>query len=325
MVIPSNPSLPSSMAAQLAYVEEKFASLKVEVMHEMVRDSFDRCQRGSSEDLEGGVFMPNDYFRLLNLHPLNTKTRIDWLMKRQAFYIGYAPIKNFEMVPTTSQISGVIPYHFAMKKGSVPSVALQALLSGPSLIGCGEAQAVVQAKALEKLVGVSAFNSLFFDSSETPFVIHSFISNYTHPLIDLAAVRDIRKGDYVAFTNVPIELYGRKHPWGESQAYNTICCGITDSKEPLFTGLGLPPNGLTQKEIGKRLLEDFNVRPLEGTMIPESVRRAAADIEAIAKQLSQYQLSKTEFEDLGGGGIVTCTRENMEGVVRFMQNQGLLP
>ena len=59
--------------------------------------------------------------------------------------------------------------------------------------------------------------------------------------------------------------YIKKHLHGDAQALNLVYVGNNEKQEPLFTGFGLNPKGLTLQEIAIHLLGEYNAPPLQAS------------------------------------------------------------
>lgn len=207
--------------------------------------------------LSGGIFYPEEYFHALKEAGL--EDRIEELRNLDAFFYGYAPPESFELLDVAKRTSGC--GLFVLKKGVLPSVALDKMAHGLSLMECRGVCDLVRYLAIKEVLGNEKFDLLF--SSDSPFSLTIGFGTWKDPLNFLvewinAEIPDpetIERGDLVYFRNLP--YYPLKHRLGMAQGFNTFCIDETVSSQK-FAALGLESEGLNPKQIFITLLDELN-------------------------------------------------------------------
>lgn len=188
-------------------------------------------------------------------------------------------------------------YYFIAKNIISASAALDVVIESknkPSIINCLTACEISQYAALRKALGLDRFNRLFSDAHGQPMVLSYRGSCEKQPLeyflkktksaeainrqiyknvngkeldlkelrIELSKIdsgkigkRIIKKGQFGNIENA--ERYNEKYPTGHWKCINITCIDDTSS-EQRFIGLGLNPNGETELQINKNLLDHYN-------------------------------------------------------------------
>lgn len=329
------------MPAQKLDAEVKPLTLKdvgtkvAAVMQEIARDNFNRMQ-GYAKDiklLSSGIFYPGAYAEALldadskfkdemiakgKKVPEKTSLmeRFEWLKKKDHFYKGFAP-KGFKHLTVPNFASGSYPCHLYAEKGLKPSEALEALQKGLSLLGCDTVIELSIYKVLQDILTKDKFDALFAFGESTQFFIGN--KNPRNPIFLLYTekipgddIRNAEVGDFVHFQN--IDAYKIKHVNGEAGGFNVICsvAGLV----PKFLGLGISPEGSTQREITETLLKEYNRDPFDDSVFfsPEII---AATAEKDSPTLKTHQLTTNTFKKKGGGKMVSNGRLNIKRLIQL--------
>jgi hypothetical protein len=316
------------MAAQIhmvsaEQVRAELVSKTVGYISAIVADSARRIERFrlDKELLNGGLFYGNSYLNALKV--LGQANRLEFFVKKGSFFHGYAPTKFFKMEEDLLSASGYASNRFVIKEGVSPSAAIEAMLTGPSFVGCGETCQLACLKALIDILGVEKFDMLYAADSSTPLTIQLNASgkwDSTQSLLNPKIMTEtIRKGDIVYFRN--ISLYSHKHINGEGSGYMTICCDETPGRET-FTALGLPPEGVSRKGVCHKLIEEFNAQPVGRDFVTkEAARKICSSYPPSelreSESLKDRQISETEFFMQGGGEIVGSFTLNAERIAQL--------
>jgi hypothetical protein len=278
------------------------------VIQEIVIDSKSRLDSGNLVPLSSGIFYPPDYFTALKVK--QQTARLDYLLSRDSFYNGYLNPKYFTLIENVHSSSGKQPLSFVLKEDVDPVEALQSVLKGLSLIGCGEVCQLAQYAAILDIIGAEKFRVLFSASSATPLMLGSSLKDNpigrfrTYIMKEDPKPTMIKKGDVVYFANVA--AYVTKHLWGPAQGYNTIC--VDDSIEPRFTTLGLPSEGVTPRQMQAILIQDYNSPCTYLECLSQRTKTAFLDrmgpaAVSLSKQLKDSQISVESFEKQQGGKL----------------------
>ena len=207
--------------------------------------------------LSGGIFYPEEYFHALKEAGL--EDRIEELRNLDAFFYGYAPSESFELLDVAQRTSGC--GLFVLNKGVLPSVALDKMAQGLTLMECRGVCDLVRYLAIKEVLGNEKFDLLF--SSDSPFPLTIGFATWKDPLnflvewikADIPDPQTIQRGDLVYFRNSP--NYRLTHPYGMAQGFNTFCIDETISTQK-FAALGLESQGLNPKQIFITLLDELN-------------------------------------------------------------------
>lgn len=247
---------------------EDFITLIVNIFRDIAADSYGRlnkCRTLSLSEikelgvLSGGIWYPHDYFNALKKFQLSE--RISWMLEGASFN-GYACRDSFELL-NDSKV--VFLNGFVIKKGVLPSEALQNLDRDICLSGCGVLCDIAANKALKQLLYSSKFDILFKDdfrlaADETSTVAKIFKS------VLVRTENEIKKGDIVYFSNT--STYLMKHPVGFFGGGNAICCQANPHR---YLRLGLPPEGVSRQEMEKNLWRELNADRVDDSFLPDHI------------------------------------------------------
>ncbi|CAF22918.1 hypothetical protein [Candidatus Protochlamydia amoebophila] len=220
--------------------------------------------------LDGGIWMPNAYFKALK--EKNQITRLRKMVSKNYFYHFYS--KDFEAIPSADAIhkTGFVKCQIRIKKGVSPSEALKSAQRGPTLVDCATVCQLGQYQALLEVLGEEKFNYLFGHETGSPLVLCSYaIDNPLMPFLTKYIIKNsekcpinevkLEKGWRVVFNNV--SKYNIKHGMrGDAVSFDVICLDPTPGQEK-FIGLGLKSEGITEKELEQVLIEEYNTKPID--------------------------------------------------------------
>ena len=157
-----------------------------------------------------------------------------------------------------------------LKSGASPSRGFQSFASSLSFLDCENIIHVAIALTLIDIFGEETFDRVFQNGIDLGIPGHLFFASFcdagTLPKIDsldfdFDAV--LKPGETFYLSNV--SHYSKKHPHGNAQGFNLVYLG-----ENRFTGLGLPPEGMTLREIAETLRAKYNETPIDPRiLLPE--------------------------------------------------------
>jgi hypothetical protein len=128
------------------------------------------------------------------------------------------------------------------------------------------------------------------------------------------------KGDIVPFANIP--HYHIKHINGDASAFQTICCDDTPGKET-FTTLGLSSAGWTAAQIRKKLLNEFNAKPLGIQIVTQKVGNRILELHTVKQleaiiELKDLQINMTSFLKAEGGKTALSWTPNIQRIAQLI-------
>lgn len=313
-----NPTGPSDRSIlQVEDVRHRLSDFICSKIQEIAADNKRRLE-GFKNDvslLSGGIFYPEEYFQALKEAGLDD--RIEELRNLDAFFYGYAPPESFELYEVAKRTSGL--GMFALKKGVLPSVAVDKMVEGLTLMECRGVCDLVRYLAIKEVLGNEKFDLLF--SADSPFALTIGFGTWMDPLNflvewineDRPDSEDIQRGDLVYFRNC--RTYPLKHPHGVAQGFNTFCLDETSQN---FTGLGLESDGLLPKQIFVTLLDELN-RPKDTKVeyILEKTKAAfnrARYIDSLTYEPSDRHVTWAEFSFLNSKNWKLCSRLDVEKI-----------
>jgi hypothetical protein len=207
---------------------------------------------------------------------------------------GYAP-RTFWVLRAPSQ--------FQVKDNALPSDAIESMIEGPVIGDCGLAVRVAQYAALMDVIGKEIFNQFFRNGSSNHIRFGSGLRENEDPIDQLTGFtpaadnqtlgnegnRPVRTGQAAFFLGHP--QYPIKHPsqpWG---GMNVICQEDPDRGQ-IFLGLGLPPDGVSERRLKELLLNGYN-QQAEGEAFPyiplKDKQRISPDLERARHILANDQ------------------------------------
>jgi len=249
------------------------------------------------------------------------KPRIEWMKKGNLCYQGYVPKKCF------SRIEG-LQFTFAAKTEVAASKALNTITEGLALLECGTALQLTQWMALKEYIGSERFDILLsFPQNVFPplYLQHgAYILSALYQEVKIQGEDEVLPGDICYFKN--ISSYLKKHPYGPSVGYNTVCVvanrHLGTDKKARFMGFGLAIEGASSPEIESHLFEEFNKPPLIphdylSKELADSIPKSATD-----ETLSWGEFKQVQSEDHNGtkGRLVLKIRRPRLDRLEALQN-----
>ena len=260
---PAQPEkLPKQISSVLVELQQECIRVVVETIRGIARDSYFRSYhyRQTPSLLKEGIFYGQGYFTARNR--MKQSETLEKFIAEGHFYHGYASPDLFEMVKSRDVVTGFKRLAFVVKKGVLPSDALNGIRKGLSLLDGGTSCQIAYWEAIRHVLG-ERFDILFAADTSTPLRIET-ANVQDNPIFRLLTPVDtssskIKKGQMICFENVP--SYLTKHRlFGIADNCITICCDDSDNS-PLFTTLGLKFEGEKQDEICGNLFHQFNQYP----------------------------------------------------------------
>jgi hypothetical protein len=280
MAATSTSSLTSSPSAALSVMPgwkpnevtpSAVQTLFVKKLTEFVASYNERKQAKELKDLSTGPWYQNDYALACQQH--KQTSRLDFLVKRNAFHHGFAP-KGFSLVPNSKMLTGVEFCSYQLNKDCLPVDGLRSIQTGQfSLIECNGAIEIAMYETIHEIFGSVRFNEVFSATGRHPLaigrnclegkplyqlgILKEAMLDLKEPLLDL--------GDWVHFPNVP--LYQNKHPQGDFGGLNTVCISSKEIalQEKKFVGFGTSVEGVTVDQMSDLLMAHFNEKPIDSS------------------------------------------------------------
>jgi hypothetical protein len=272
------------MAAPASSFEDRCRETSITKMRELITDNW-KHTHGDTADVKSlttGVYYPNGYFKLLRKaqacgrltekSKASVTARLDWMIKKGAFFHGIVPKTSFSIADDPSCPTGKELMHYRIKAGVLPSKAIKALKIGLTFLGCGEACQLTHYEMLLEILGTDKFNALFAAGSDTP--LSMLYNSLDNPLNGICTAhetevseRELHPGMIVHVKNT--QLYAIKHINGEAAGFNVMYLG-----EGKYLGLGLSPEGVSIEDIRQELITEYNQpNDLDTTIVTDKVAR----------------------------------------------------
>jgi hypothetical protein len=258
-----------------------------------------------------GVWYSNDYARALMAlgdTPVVINLRGDVIaasalytsMKTNDFFYTFMASNQFWKVPPCE--SSFLSKKFnvlEMKRGVSPSDAYEKLASGLSFIDCASIIDVALGLAIIEKYGKSRFDEVmsFYNFRKVGNIHDRLLARcYATEEVERPSLPGLKFSTPMPVGSVYFvsnhQDYTLKHPHGTSKGMNLVCVGSDEEGQPLFTGLGLNPRGVSLNEVATILISDFNEKPIE-----ESVLLTKEGIESFhaAEEIINFQLGDTNY------------------------------
>ena len=219
----------------------------------VMRDSYERRIVGN---LAGGIWYAPDYYKASTF-----KEKRELVRWQPQFFHGHAPLDVVQPVLDPKSPTGRKPLSFVLKKGVPPSLAIQKIGAGLSLLDCATVVLLALYKALLELFQREKFDRLFGADSTAPFRLSTDGSSPLTKLLSKKSIsgeQEVRRGDICYFSNV--KEYVAKHPVGASRGDHVIC--ISENPHH-YIGFGFSAQGLDKKGVEYELWDCFSSAPLD--------------------------------------------------------------
>lgn len=244
--------------------------------------------------IQKGVWYAEDFLRACRHH---NPAIFDYVKEGRRQQTGYVPPQFFDKIPDVKLPLKCRAWQFLAKPDVLPSDALKAAIQGLSIIDCGMACQIARYMALLEVLKEDKFNRLFGSVHGQLMNIGYSIEDELQPMRYLTEFtkaayateegkeghRPVKEGETCAFDGV--WEYNYKYPYHSWQSI-TVLCSNDSADNQRFVGLGLNPEGETEKEICTRLLDNHNkeedvslIAPTKERKYYESARRAFSEKE----------------------------------------------
>jgi hypothetical protein len=261
----------------------------------------------------------------LNIQYTKLQRLYNHLYQEGCYFHGYQNPEYFDFIKSDIRLTGFEIHKFQIKKGFQPAEIVDAFNNGLTFTDCLITIAsAARYNTLRKLWGDEKFNIVFSFDSKTairydadftrlPLSIFSKIYKEKHGQKSIAGRRNVTHGHLYWIQNS--SLYNSKHYNGMDQGINLICLNEKPKKQ-LFTGFGLPPEGMNEQQINEILLQSFNAAPIGLKILPEKYHHRLRMDEARAQQFNK-PLDKKEYQETGGGKFICYSEEfNRERILQ---------
>lgn len=274
---------------------EDFINSFIAGLQTILRDSNSRLLSPSDDALKKGIWYGSEYYRVLKSR--NKKNQIARMAAKGSFFHGHLEEEAFLPLFNPKSPTQREPLEFVLKKKYLPSLAINKIEEGLSLLDCGTVIMLAVYKALLAYLGQTKFDKIFAH----PFPLSLNLNRaliHLMPRILISKKEEIQKGDICYFSN--IEEYVFKHPAGESRGDYQVCLS---SSPHLYIGFGLSSEGITQEEVEAQLWDCYNREPLDPHCFTPKVwdylysHYYNGDIERAKKLVESLRPSQITWED----------------------------
>lgn len=313
-------------------VKTRLADAVVKAMQEIAKDNEARSKsfKENPSVLNGGIYYPDEFYDALVA--TKQEARITQLRDtgRDHFCRGFAPSECFEYhLPPGLDDVMYKPYLYVVKRGILPSDALDRLRRGVTLLCCMTTMWVVEHCALLTLFGKDRFNALFAADSSTPLTPNSdmyltrlHIWGNLEKETSAEMLSNADKGEWIHVHGLKenpedpdAPFYQGKHVGpvqGNGTGFNVVRTNEKEGKEasaqkPLWLGFGLR-EGVTHEGIVDILLEAHN-KPVrtDSWWSAKLIREYKEGIKKFGypsgEKFKDNVLTRKEFIRLGGGEV----------------------
>jgi len=157
--------------------ESNFVSLVIDHSQEMTLDTYKRkfqaidpnSKTKAVDLLKQGIWYPCDY--CFALKKFNQPVRLKWVVDSGASFHGAMPKDFFEFVKDPSLPKQHSLCQFVVKKGVLPSQALEGIKTSFCILGCGEVLASFKNRpnrVTDRILARIYYLDLFYGRSRTP-------------------------------------------------------------------------------------------------------------------------------------------------------------
>ena len=249
----------------------------VDSMQEMV----ERSNRAQTENrLNEGIWFPRDYISALIEN--SQSQRLKWLKNKCHLLEGFVDRGLFDEVNDHIDEIRVKQrsWTFTVKDGALPSLALKTAKIGLSILDDGAVCQIARYDALLKMLGEDKFNRLFSSEHGQKMNIGYSIDDDLQPMTYFVAfTKSAMRGEYGSINARGVKVgqilffqgvsgYDDKHPFGMGEGYNVVCNDETSGSQT-YLGLGFASNGVTEEQIAKKMVDEYNLAPDHTSRIPE--------------------------------------------------------
>lgn len=302
----------------------------------IARDNFSRkndfIHSPQMDSLNGGIWYQNEYYQLLKDHedvdrPISS--RLKMCIQNNLCYDYYAPPKLLKRMAAGATTPST---QFVLADGVQASTVLDSLLGERklALLGSTSVCQLGQYNALYQVLGREKFNKLFSSPSKRPFKL-SHYADTENPLrlfLERSEEKAHQIGQRVIFRNV--KEYREKHALlGDCPFIDSITLShLSDTHsadQQRYSGLGLPPEGMTEEEVEGVLIEKYNKPPLDCSCVSSELQNRFFPTETkLNIHLTSHQFMASQTEDNQTDLEDALTAEGIfehDGFIKFLQLQ----
>ena len=321
----------TSLSAEQDSIYQGYQQVWVTIVLQLIEKiTKDRCLRlegymRNPSLLNEGVFTAPEYCTALsNLkdnHPIEktrklAETRLTTFCTRGSFYHGYTSSKSIKRPDSDLSPTGTYMHNFHVKKEALPSVAIDEMIHGLSILRPSEVLILVMYKALATCLGNSKFDFIFqTEGTELEVDVFSCLNPLPTLFTFIEYEDSLKEGDIACFFN---PYHSQKHLSEQDFLF------AAHTSQNKFVAFGLPPNGLSKHKVLMHLLHEYNRTPLLTSLVTEKLaQKIFAYYSAIqllaATCLHNSTYSFKEFKSLEGVGISKIWRLNVGLLVTLLR------
>ena len=241
-------------------------------------------KESGSASLQKGIWYASSYYEklkeLAQTDP-SARMRLETVRNLNRFYHPYPP-KHFDLCSDQRSPSGYSVANIILKKGSLPSEALEGIVTDRELgiLDCCKVFPIGQYHALYRVLGKEKFDKLFSHQTGSSLVLERDYGFKANPLMPFLQCIRPKKGAYgnravavgqrIGFKNV--EDYKAKHQLiGRMRMLQCHLFQEHPRGEQKYVGLGINTEGMDEEEIDALMLEEHNKPPLSCEPLSDSL------------------------------------------------------
>jgi hypothetical protein len=281
-----------------------------EILNKIMQQNGDENTKASSQlALEKYTRLYTQFTKLQNL--------FDRLYQGGCYFHGYQDPHYFDFIKNKERVTGFEINKFQIKPGFQPTEIVDAFNNGLTFTDClVSIDRASRYNALRKLWGDEKFNIVFACDSKTAISYDAqvrmplalFVINWDKKGIQndtLPGKRTVKYGQMCFIENSG--LYHKKHYNGVDGSINILCISNIPNKQ-LFTGFGLPPEGISEMDINEWLQKSYNAKSINLKIIPKKYHPLFKSDEYISTVVPQ-SIDKVQYEKSGGGSFMAYHEE----------------
>lgn len=284
--------------------EEQLRKVMVKQMQQIAEIN----QKNSSEAREfwkTGIWYCVDLFG--SLTEAGQKELLKDFQSDNQYLAGIAPFSHFDRMVDENGYAA--QNHFIAKKNVKASEAMDAVLSGLTVIDCGAACQLARYATIREVLGDEKFNQIFNENA--PINIGYDIDDVRQPILPFIDYcdksndeknvgkrfdRPVKLGELVFLKGVPEGSF--KKPLGVWNAFNVICSDPTPGNQK-FVGMGLDPAGESELDIYRKMIKNHNLEEDPFKWIDPLTRPAYEEAYPYARMLKDHTSKSVEAFQAG--------------------------
>lgn len=189
------------------------------------------------------------------------------LLDKGCFYTSWANAQFWVRVPDETSHVGLHYTELSVNPKVKASDAIKVLIEKVSFIGCQHIHAIAVYLMMIDRMGNETFDSWAqYQKLDLDLLFTTDFPIFTQSAAELPSYRDRFRTTFLQGQTLYMnnhETYTVKHPHGMDRGMNLVFIDRREDGEPLFTGMGLDPRGVTLEEVAEGLIRAYNQNPIE--------------------------------------------------------------